>query len=187
MSRVAWFIIGVIVGVVVIVPLGVYLFAKFGGMPMATTANPLPLEKTLAKIALRASQGNAAEDQNPLPPAEENMTAGARVYAENCAMCHGLPGQPKSRIAAGEFPPPPQLFEPREMVTRDPQGVTHWRIAHGIRLSGMPGFGDTLTPTEQWQVTGLLAHADNVPPAASKELVNCSMMKAQCAESSPPF
>ena len=187
MSRAGWFVVGVIVGAFVIVPAGAYMFVRFGGMPMATTAKPLPLEERLAKIALRASQGDAANDRNPVPPTEENMVAGARVYAENCAICHGLPGQPKTRIASGEFPPPPQLFEPREMVTRNPQGVTHWKIANGIRLSGMPGFGNTLTPTEQWQVTGLLAHADNLPPAASKQLVNCSMMKAQCAESSPPF
>jgi hypothetical protein len=48
--------------------------------------------------------------------------------------------------------------------------VTHWKIAHGIRLSGMPGFGQTLSDTEQWQVTMLLAHADNLPAAANAAL-----------------
>ena len=170
MSRAAWFVIGVIVGVVVIVPLGAYLFAKFGGIAMATTAKPLPFEKTLARTALHASEGGAAKVPDPLPLTDDNLLAGTHVYVENCAVCHGLPGQSKSHIASGEFPAPPQLFQPNEMVTDDPEGVTRWKVAHGIRLSGMPGFGNTLSDTEQWQVATLLKHADRLPPAVQAAL-----------------
>jgi thiosulfate dehydrogenase len=170
MSRPAWFAVGVIVGVVVVVPLGAYVFAKFGGIAMATTAKPLPFEETLAKTALRASEGGAAKVQDPLPPSEANLSAGAHVYVDNCAMCHGLPGQSKSRIASGEFPPPPQMFQVNEMVTDDPEGITHWKVAHGIRLSGMPGFGSTLSDAQQWQVTMLLKRADKLPPAVEAVL-----------------
>ena len=174
MSRASMFIAGLLLGVVVIVPLGAYLFARLGGIAMTTTARPLPMEETFAKTALRASVGDAAKVQGPLQPTEANMTAGARVYLENCAVCHGLPGQPKTRIAMGEFPAPPQLFAPREMVTDDPEGVTHWKVAHGIRLSGMPGFANTLSETEQWQVTMLLAHADKLPTGAKDVLASGS-------------
>ena len=170
MSRPGWFVFGVIVGVVVVVPLGAYLFAKFGGIAMATTAKPLPLEETFAKTALHASEGGAAKVQDPFPPSDANLLAGAHVYVENCAMCHGLPGHSKTRIATGEFPPPPQLFQANEMVTDDPEGITHWKVAHGIRLSGMPGFGSTLSDAEQWQVTMLLKRADKLPPAVQAVL-----------------
>jgi mono/diheme cytochrome c family protein len=153
----------VVVGAVIVVPLGAYVFAKLGGIAMATTAKPLPLEKTFARTALHASEGDAAKVQDPLEPSEPNLTLGAHIYIENCAVCHGLPGQPKSKIAAGEFPEPPQLFESHQMVTDDPEGVTHWKVAHGIRLSGMPGYAATLSENEQWQVTMLLAHADKLP------------------------
>jgi hypothetical protein len=33
-------------------------------------------------------------------------------------------------------------------------------VSHGIRLSGMPGFGSTLSDAERWQVTMLLKRAD---------------------------
>jgi mono/diheme cytochrome c family protein len=68
------------------------------------------------------------------------------------------------------FPKPPQLFTPDEMVTDDPEGVTFWVVTHGIRLSGMPGFGATLSETERWQVTLLVAHADKLPPAVQAAL-----------------
>jgi mono/diheme cytochrome c family protein len=64
------------------------------------------------------------------------------------------------------FPPPPQLFEKDDMVTDDPEGVTYWKVTHGIRLSGMPGFASTLSDTQRWQVTMLLAHADKLSRAA---------------------
>jgi thiosulfate dehydrogenase len=174
MSRAGVFVAGVLVGAVIIVPVGAYLFVRLGGIAMATTAQPLPLEKTFAKVALHASIGNAAKETNPVQPTEANLTAGARVYVENCAVCHGLPAQGKTRIAAGEFPPPPQLFAPHEMVTDDPEGVTYWKIAHGIRLSGMPGFARTLSDTQQWQVTALLAHADKLPAATNAVLSTAS-------------
>ena len=51
------------------------------------------------------------------------------------------------------------------MVTDDPEGVTHWKVTHGIRLSGMPGFGSTLSDTQRWQLTMLVAHAGKLSPA----------------------
>jgi hypothetical protein len=68
------------------------------------------------------------------------------------------------------FPSPPQLFEKDDMVTRNPEGITFWKVTHGIRLSGMPGFERTLTVTQRWQLTMLVSHADNLPPAVRKAL-----------------
>jgi mono/diheme cytochrome c family protein len=68
------------------------------------------------------------------------------------------------------------------MVTRDLEGITHWKVAHGIRLSGMPGFGSTLTDTEQWQVTTLLAHADKLPAAAKDELLRAGAKNTPFAQ-----
>jgi len=109
--------------------------------------------------------GRARNQRNPLPLSEDNLMSGAREYGEHCAVCHGAPGQPRTAISKGMFPAPPQLFEPGEMVTDDPEGVTYWKVTHGIRLSGMPGFGSTLSDTQRWQVTMLIAHADTVSPA----------------------
>jgi mono/diheme cytochrome c family protein len=48
-------------------------------------------------------------------------------------------------------------------VTDDPPEETHWTIANGIRLTGMPSFKNTLNDTEVWQVSQLLANADKIP------------------------
>jgi thiosulfate dehydrogenase len=163
------FIIGVLVGFFVLFPLAVYLYARFGFLSLATTARPLPGEEFLAHTALRASVGAAGDRKNPLAVSDENLIAGAQVYREHCAVCHGLPGQPKSDIAAGMFPKPPQLLEKGGMVTDDPEGTTEWKIENGIRLSGMPGFSQMSDP-RRWGVTLLLKHADKLPATVQSAL-----------------
>lgn len=145
---------------------GGVLFVKCGGISMDTTAHSLPFEQTLANIALHASIGDAAAQKNPIPSNQSNLLAGAQVFKENCAFCHRTPGGPQSAASKGMFPRPPQLFTPDAMVTDDPQGVTFWKVTHGIRLSGMPGFSATLSATERWQVTMLVACADKLPRVA---------------------
>jgi mono/diheme cytochrome c family protein len=84
-------------------------------------------------------------------------------------VCHGLPGQQMTNIAKGMFPRPPQLFHGKG-VTDDPVGETFWIIRNGIRLTGMPGFQESLTEDQMWQVSQLLAHADKLPDSVKEEL-----------------
>ena len=66
---------------------------------METTAPPLPLEKTVADMALRASLGHAADQKNPLPFNDDTMLAAAQKYKQNYAVCHGTPGEPRTPIS----------------------------------------------------------------------------------------
>jgi len=93
--------------------------------------------------------------------------AGAELYKQHCGVCHGLPLSPKTAIATGMYPRPPQLFQGKG-VTDDEPGETYWKIFNGIRLTGMPGFSKTLSETQMWQMALLLANADKLPPAAKR-------------------
>lgn len=57
-------------------------------------------------------------------------------------------------------------------VSDDPPGETYWRVANGIRLTGMPAYKDVLTDTEMWQVSLLLANADKPLPSAALDILN---------------
>src|SRR5437660_10516553 len=98
----------------------------------------------------------------PVPTEESTYTAGAQVYVNNCATCHGLPGRPETAIAKGEFPKPPELVTGKG-VTDDPPGETYWKVANGIRLTGMPAFDQSLSTDQMWQVSLMLANADKLP------------------------
>jgi thiosulfate dehydrogenase len=164
-SRLGWFVLG-IDAAVLLAGAGAYAFLRAGGVSMATTAPPLPLEHAVARLALRASFRNSLALKNPRPLDDTNLVAGAQVYQRNCAVCHGAAGTAPTAVAKGMFPPPPQLFEARDMITEDPEGEIYWKVTHGIRLTGMPGFESTLSDTERWQLTMLMAHADKLPAAA---------------------
>jgi thiosulfate dehydrogenase len=156
-----YFLLGLILGIVLL-PTLAFAYIWLGYAPVATAAPPLPLERTLARIALNARIAREAPKQSPVPPTEPNLAAGADIYLGHCAVCHGTAGQPETSIAKGMFPHPPQLFHGKG-VTDDPAGETYWKAANGIRLTGMPAFRGSLTDEQLWQVSQLLANADKLP------------------------
>jgi thiosulfate dehydrogenase len=163
------FILGLIIGLLLPLVCG-YLYITMGMMPVATSSAALPMEETIAHTALRARMKKEMPKDSPVPADEPNLTEGARVYVENCAFCHGLPNQTATSAAKGMFPLPPQLFNKDEMVTDDPVGATYWKVSNGIRLTGMPGFGETLGTNKVWQVSQMLAHADKLPESTAAAL-----------------
>jgi thiosulfate dehydrogenase len=178
------FVFGLILGLLIPAAAG-YCYFRFGYAPVATSSAPMPFEKTMAKLALHARIQNEAPTKGaPVPADEPNLTQGAAVYAENCAFCHGLPNQKATMAAKGMFPLPPQLFEKDEMVTDDPVGVTYWKVSNGIRMTGMPGFGEMLTPAQMWQVSLLLANADKLPSQTQSALTKPAVTPA-AAQTNP--
>ncbi len=132
------FIFGLIVGIL-LVAAAVYVYFASGMAPVATSSSPMPFEEKFAGMALHARVEKEMPRQVPIPPDETNLMAGAHIYMEHCAVCHGAPGKEQSAIAKGEFPHPPHLFRGKG-VTDDEPGETYWKVANGIRLTGMPGF-----------------------------------------------
>jgi thiosulfate dehydrogenase len=164
------FVIGMIVGAALLT-LGVFGYFLAGQAPVATDASPMPFEKYLAKKALHKVLDREMPRSVPIPAVDANYMAGAQVYKENCAVCHGLPGKPMTAIAKGMFPKPPELLHGKG-VTDDSAGETYWKVVHGIRLTGMPGFKSGLSDTQAWQVSILLANADHLPDSAKTALSN---------------
>ena len=158
-------VLGFLLGLLTVAFCG-YLYFALGRAPVATADPPMPFEKALARMALRARLREPMKRKAPIAADETNFAAGAKVYKDNCAGCHGLPNQPVGNVARGMFPYPPQLFHGEEMVTDDPAGETFWKASNGIRLTGMPAFRDSLNETQLWQVALLLANLDKLPPTA---------------------
>jgi len=162
------FFLGVVVSIGLIV-LASYLFVTRGALFMGTDTKPLPMEETIAGAAITASIGKSADDQPPLPADETNLLAGAKVYVNACAGCHGKLDQASSG-AKGFYPPPPHLLPPGTGVTDDPVGATHWVVKNGVRFSAMPRFSHKLSDTEIWQVSLLLRNANKLPDSVKDSL-----------------
>lgn len=162
------FMAGVIVTVICFIG-GGYAYFAGGFAPVVTASSPMPFEKTLAKIALHAKLQKEMPTTVPIEANEANYLAGARAYVPNCAVCHGVPGKEKTAIARGEFPIPPEFFHGKG-VTDDPPAETFWKVANGIRLTGMPSFKQSLSETQMWQIALMLANAGKLPNSVTAVL-----------------
>ena len=162
------FLLGLLIGLLVI-PVGVWIYLAAGNPPVATADPPLPFEARVVQVPLHARIDRELVKNPPVEASPTNLEIGAHIYRQQCAMCHGLYGIPV-KFAKTMFPGAPQLWEPHQNgvvgVSDDPPGETYWKVANGIRLSGMPSFKKVLNETEMWQVSQLLANADKpLPPA----------------------
>jgi hypothetical protein len=70
-------------------------------------------------------------------------------------------------------------------VTDDPAGETYWKVSNGIRMTGMPSFHQSLSDTQMWQVSLMLADFDKLP-ADVVAVLNQPMPKDQPAAGAQP-
>ena len=161
-------LLGIVLGFVLVFVGGYFYFAS-GQAPVTTNSPEMPFERKVAKLALHAYLGKVPHANPPVPADEANLLAGAKVYKEQCAVCHGLPGEPHNAIGNGMFPKPPLLFR-GVGVTDDETWESYTKVAGGIRMTGMPGFKDRLSDTQMWQVSVLIKNADKLPASVKVEL-----------------
>jgi len=177
---------GVVIGFVLaalILGGGVYYYFAAGMAPVATADDPMPFERKFAHMALNAHIEKQTTGQPAVAADEAAYLAGADVYKQHCASCHGLPGQAPTDYSTTMYPEPPQLFHGKG-VTDDQASETYWKTANGIRLTGMPAFKTKLSETQMWQVSQLLAHANEIPEPVKKVLVP-DVMPSTPAPASP--
>ncbi|HEY4270546.1 MAG TPA: cytochrome c [Candidatus Udaeobacter sp.] len=161
------FLLGLVIGAGLLLLAG-YLFAT-RVVYMGTKGGPLPMEQFIANKAIEASIGKSSHDPSPLQADETNLLAGAKIYMQACAGCHGRLDQASSG-AKGFYPLPPHLLPPGTGVTDDPVGAIHWIVENGIRFSAMPSFNQKLSDSEIWQVSLLLRNADKLPNSVQDSL-----------------
>ena len=171
MGNKATMIKGFLLGIVctlAVAALAAYLVIRSGVVPPAADERVPKLERWAARTSLRASfaRNHVADLKNPLSVTDANLSAGLKLYAQNCAVCHGGAGGGRSNIAAGLYQDPPQFH--RRGVSDDPPGKVYWQIDHGIRWTGMPSFGKALSEKQLGQLTLFVQHIDTLPPALQR-------------------
>jgi mono/diheme cytochrome c family protein len=169
------FLLGLIFGIV-LVPLALLAFLTYGNVPVAVSDPPFPHEAQLVHMPLNARVQKEMVGTH-MEPDQANLTAGARIYVERCAFCHGLHNKPAA-VGSHMYPDAPQLLEAHRNdpnvvgVSDDPVGETYWKVLNGIRLTGMPSFKTQLSDPEMWQVSIFLANANKPMPPAALDILN---------------
>ncbi|MGA7244038.1 MAG: cytochrome c [Terracidiphilus sp.] len=168
------FLLGLIFGIA-LVPLAVLAFLTYGNVPVAVSDPPIPHERQVVHMPLDARIQKEMISTRMIPD-QSNLTAGAHIYVERCAICHGLHNKPAA-IGNHMYPDAPPLLEPHHNdsnvvgVSDDPVGETYWKVENGIRLTGMPSFKTQLSDNEMWQVSVFLTNANKPMPPAVLEIL----------------
>jgi len=82
---------------------------------------------------------------NPFAGRPEAVRAGSKIYARECASCHGPTGE-----GAGKAPP-----LARKDLIEAPPGTVFWALTQGSLKRGMPSFAG-LPEQQRWQVIAFL-------------------------------
>jgi mono/diheme cytochrome c family protein len=155
------FILGVIVTLMVL-GLGGLAVATLGLMPTNADATPSRLETRISVSAMDASmERHAPRVSSPIPPTDENLIDGMKVYTMNCAMCHGTLDNKPSPLEKSFYPPVPQLIlDPLD----DPEWHIYYSVRTGVRYTAMPAWNKTLSDQDIWKVTAFLSRIQKLPP-----------------------
>jgi thiosulfate dehydrogenase len=159
------FILGVVITLLVLV-LGGLAFALLGFLPTDADSTPPRWERRITMSSMDASmERRAPRVNNPVPPTDENMIEGMKIYTMNCAGCHGALDNKPSVLAHSLYPPPPQLIlHPLD----DPEWHIFYAVRTGIRYTGMPAWNKALTEQEMWKVTAFISHLDKLSPVVQE-------------------
>jgi len=99
------------------------------------------------------------------------IMAGVTHYAEHCVVCHGAPGVERGDLAEGLYPRPPYLTDAARRYTR---AELFWIAKHGIRMTGMPAWGDH-SDDELWATVAFLQRLPSLSEPDYAKLIMATM------------
>jgi len=153
---------------VALVVTAVVTIRRSGGF--SARAEPTKLERVLARVARRlAVPADARDARNPVPFTPDAWREARAHFADHCATCHGNDGRGDTDIGRNLYPKAPdmQLADTQDLT----DGQLYWIIENGVRLTGMPAWGDGATDdTETWKLVHFVRHLKDLTPEQLAEM-----------------
>ncbi len=83
-----------------------------------------------------------------------SVANGWRLYRESCVVCHGFLGYGDGPAAEDLRPKPADLTA--RHANDHTAGDLYWWLSYGVRQTAMPGFADSYTEEERWDLVNFL-------------------------------
>ena len=147
--------------------------ALVGHRGFSSRDNPTFIEAFIARwIRHMGVPRNAREQQNPVQSSDAVIVEAMAHFADHCALCHGNDGRGRTEIGGGLYPKPPDMTLPETQNLSD--GELYYIIENGVRLTGMPAFGEGGTEDEDtWKLVRFIRH---LPDLTDDELARMKEM-----------
>jgi mono/diheme cytochrome c family protein len=151
------------------------------GRGFSARDKPTVVEAFVARrLRSLATPKDAQEAQNPVHATEEVLSEAMAHFADHCAFCHANDGSGDTDIGKGLYPKPPDMRLPDTQNLTD--GELYYIIHNGIRLTGMPAFGDGTAEEpdhESWKLVHFIRH---LPLLTAEELERMESMNPKSQE-----
>ncbi|MBB4054065.1 mono/diheme cytochrome c family protein [Devosia subaequoris] len=163
--KIGWVSFGAGIVVTLLVLLGAGMFVVYsGGYNVAASEE----HRSLVRWALdtnfhRSVENNARGITAPETITSQMVAEGGEHYKKTCAYCHAGPDGERAEWANGMRPLPPALSE---AAAEWEINEVFWLAKHGVRLSGMPAFGETHDDQALWNIA---AFVKTLPALAPEE------------------
>ena len=154
--------LGGAVGVLLLGLLALIFIAYTGSYNVAASEDHTPFTRWFLDTTFHNSVSSRAGGlQAPEQFSDEMIATGAAEYSAMCQHCHGAPGARKADWAQGMLPQPPHL--PDEVPEWEPNEV-FWLVKHGVKMSGMPAFGQNHDDPTLGAITAFVMQLPGMTP-----------------------
>jgi mono/diheme cytochrome c family protein len=131
---------------------------------------PSRVEATMARAMRRwAVPADLRDEKNPVPLTSQVLAEARAHFADHCAGCHGNDGK-GGGMAKQMYPKAPDMTRPATQSLSD--GELFSIIENGIRLTGMPGFGNGTAESAygSWTLVHFIRHLPKLKPEEMAEM-----------------
>ncbi len=168
---------GVAAGLALVAAIAAQRMLSYG---FSTHDKPGRLETAMARAARHWSVPSSLRAAHNPVPVTPQVLAGAREHwADHCASCHGDDGKGQTTIGQRLYPRAP------DMTLGATQGLSDGElfavIENGIRLTGMPGWGEGTADSgyASWSLVHFIRH---LPQVSAEELEEMEHMNPKSPE-----
>jgi mono/diheme cytochrome c family protein len=162
--------IGLLLLVIGALVVGAYMMHNMMQLGFSTRTEPMQMEKALATtIRGGAIPSRYKTMKNPVAATPEVIHEGMAHWADHCSTCHANNGSGDTMYGMMMYPRPPDMRQKDTQEMSD--GELYYTINNGVRLSGMPAFGDPgADDTNSWKLVAFIRHLPQLTPAEETEM-----------------
>jgi mono/diheme cytochrome c family protein len=158
MRSLIWFLAGATALTVVLLG-GALFFLATQTQGWSARTQPSGIERWAARrVRTLALPATAKSRANPVANSPEILAEARAHWADHCAACHSNNGSGDTEMGKHLYPPAPDMRQPDTQTLTD--GEIFYMIQNGIRLTGMPCWGNNTTQDEldSWKLVRFIRH-----------------------------
>jgi mono/diheme cytochrome c family protein len=132
---------------------------------------PTKMEALMAgKLRRWSTPAELRRMHNPVALSPDVMAEARAHFADHCASCHGNDGKGETQIGRRLYPRAPDMTLPATQALTD--GELFAIIENGIRLTGMPGWGEGTAESGygSWTLVHFIRHLPELTPEEIAEM-----------------